>query len=85
MIVIDLLNKLASGEITTDTKVLFDGKTMTIDNLICSYILDKERLNTNVEILESDAEKINKIVEPLLWYRKNVKKIIKKIVKKLEA
>lgn len=60
MKVIDLLNKIANGEVIGENKIKIDNNVITIDTLLGSYIFDKKRLNDEVEIIEED-KKIEKL------------------------
>ena len=52
MRVIDLLNRIANGEVIGKNKINIDNNVITIDTLLGSYIFDKNRLNDKVEIIE---------------------------------
>ena len=63
MEIIDLLNKIANGEVIGENKIKIDNNVITIDTLLGSYIFNKKRLNDEVEIIEED-KKIEKIKDP---------------------
>ena len=63
MKVIDLLNKIANGDISEDTLIEFDNgykDYCSIRVFFDRYIMDRENLNTKIEIIEED-KKIEKI------------------------
>ena len=61
MKVIDLLNKIANGEIETFYKFKYRNKIVTMDYLLDNYLF-LEILNDEVEIIEED-KKIGKLNE----------------------
>ena len=68
MKVIDLLNKIANGDISEDTLIEFDNgykDYCSIRVFFDRYIMDRENLNTKIEIIEEDKkiEKIEYIVD----------------------
>lgn len=57
MKVIDLLNKIANGEIENyNTIIKLENEQLTVGILLGSYIFDKKRLNDEIEILEDEEE-----------------------------
>lgn len=63
MKVIDLLNKIANGDISEDTLIEFDNGYKDYCNIrmfFDRYIMDRENLNCEVEIIEED-KKIEKL------------------------
>lgn len=63
MKVIDLLNKIANGDISEDTLIEFDNgykDYCSIRVFFDRYIMDRENLNTEIEIIEED-NKIEKL------------------------
>ena len=63
MKVIDLLNKIANGEINEDTLIEFDNgykDYCSVRIFFDRYIVDRENLNCEVEIVEED-KKIEKL------------------------
>ena len=65
MKVIDLLNKIANGEVEENKEYLFYGSDYcTIRDFFNRYIVDKENLNLKVETLGED-KKIEKLDQTL--------------------
>ena len=57
MKVIDLLNKIANGEVEENKEYLFNGSDYcTIREFFNRYIVDKENLNLEVETLGADKK-----------------------------
>ena len=56
MTVIQLLNKIANGEIGYEQKIKIDNEIVTISNLLSAYIFDKKRLNDEIEIIEEEKK-----------------------------
>lgn len=59
MKVIDLLNKIANGEVNENTLVEFDNgykDYCTVRIFFDRYIMDRENLNCEVEIIEEDKK-----------------------------
>ena len=57
MKVIDLLNKIANGEIKEDTIIEFDNgykDYCSVRVFFDRYIVDRENLNTEIEIIEEN-------------------------------
>ena len=67
MKVIDLLNKIANGEIKEDTIIEFDNgykDYCSVRVFFDRYIVDRENLNTEIEIIEEN-KKIEKLCQTL--------------------
>lgn len=57
MKVIELLNKIANGEIEEDTMFEYSyGNRYTARQFFDSYIMDRENLNCEVEVIEEDKK-----------------------------
>lgn len=61
--IIDLLNKIANGEIKWSTEFKFKSKIFDIETFAKNYFLNKTMLNDEVEIIEENKipEKLGKI------------------------
>ena len=63
MKIIDLLNKIANGEIETYTKFVYNNKRMNIEYLIDNYLFlcvlnDEVKIINDKKILQFDKEKV---------------------------
>ena len=83
MKVIDLLKKIANGEIEYEQKIKIDNEIITVSHLLGAYIFNKERFNDEVEIIEEEkkAPILNDIRESYGLPRIEEKKIPEKLGK----
>ena len=87
MKVIDLLNKIANGEVDYEQQIKIDNEIINVSVLLGTYVFSKERFNDEVEIIED--KKIQKLREPLfqddtLEYVKLIQSKINEIIEYLE-
>lgn len=66
MKIIDLLNKIANGEIDYEQQIKIDNEIINVSVLLGTYVFGKERLNDEVEIIEEDKK-----IEKLKWNEKS--------------
>jgi len=64
MKIIDLLNKIANGEIETFYKFQYRNKIVTMGYLLDNYLF-LEILNDEIELIEDDVEEEKKIPEKI--------------------
>lgn len=58
MKIIDLLNKIANGEVDYEQKIKISNEIIDVDELLGSYIFDEKRLNDTIEIIGEEGKKI---------------------------
>lgn len=80
MKIIDLLNKIANGEIKEDTLIEFDNgykDYCSVRIFFDRYIVDRENLNCEVEIIEEEKKYVANLISQDLEKDKEIERLNK--------